>query len=81
MPRHATVARRTLLLSMIAQRALDDARRLKCGAAALTLTLAEWEHRERSRAELNRIPDHQLKDLPYDTSVILNERQKPFWRA
>jgi len=39
-----------------------------------------WRQRARSRAELDLIPDHRLKDLPLDMAAILYERDKPFWK-
>jgi uncharacterized protein YjiS (DUF1127 family) len=73
----------------MARRAIDDAGRLAetwaatCVTtwAALRRTLALWRQRARTRAELRQIPDHLLSDLPIDTSTLLIDRSKPFWRA
>ena len=80
MSRHAIVSTKHLPLSLRAPRAIDDAGRLGERWAALHRILAVWRHRARTRAELRLIPDHQLKDVPFDMSTIANERAKPFWK-
>jgi len=71
------VPRRPVLLSEGAA----PARWLGEGWAALRRTWLLWRQRARSRAELDLIPAHRLKDLPFDTSTILNERAKHLWEA
>jgi len=76
----AMVPARPLLPSATARRAINLDRGSGEGWATLRRTLALWRERARSRAELRRMPDHRLTDLPLDTSAILNERDKPFWK-
>ena len=79
MTRHATAPARPLLLSMMTRRAVNDAHRLGERWAALHRTLVLWRRRARTRAELDLIPSHRLKDLPHDMTTILNERDKQLW--
>ena len=44
-------------------------------------TLAVWETRARTRAELGRIDRARLPDLGLTTAEVLHEASKPFWRA
>ena len=85
MSQYPTIPARHLLLSGMAQRAINDAARLSETWAAiwaeLRRTLDLWRQRARTRAELRMIPDHRLNDLPIDTSILLSDRGKPFWRA
>jgi uncharacterized protein YjiS (DUF1127 family) len=80
MTRDALASLRPLAVSDIARRSTNDAGQLAERAAALGRMLAVWRHRARTRAELDLIPSHRLNDLPFDTSTIWNEREKPFWK-
>lgn len=41
----------------------------------------EWHHRARSRAELARMSDCDLRDIGLTRTEVARERAKPFWRA
>lgn len=45
------------------------------------LTLAVWETRARTRAELKHLPPERYGDLGLTTAEVLHETAKPFWRA
>jgi uncharacterized protein YjiS (DUF1127 family) len=79
MTRHVMFPTRPLLLCATPRRALDDVRRLGEGWAAIGRTLTLWRRLARSRAELDLIPDHRLRDLPFDMATARHERAKPFW--
>lgn len=85
MTHHAAVPASHLLQSGMARRAIDDAGRLAATCARfwaeLRQTLTLWRQRARTRAALRLIPDRLLSDLPMDTSTLLIDRGKPFWRA
>jgi uncharacterized protein YjiS (DUF1127 family) len=72
------VPTRPRLLSATPRRAINDTRWLGERWAALSRTLTLWRQRARSRAELDLIPHHRLNDLPFDTAMIVSERNKPF---
>ena len=44
-------------------------------------TLHIWRQRYRSRSELAQWTDRDLHDVGLSRSDILNEAEKPFWRA
>lgn len=46
----------------------------------LTLTLAEWRHRARSRVALARLSARELADIGLSPAERLRECEKPFWR-
>lgn len=48
---------------------------------AAALTLAHWETRRRSRIALERLSDHQLKDVGLNQVAATTEISKPFWRG
>lgn len=81
MTRHAMVPSKPLIMSLTARRAIDDLRRPGEIWTMLRRTWALWRHRARTRAELRLIPSHQLNDLPFDTSAIVSERKKAFWKG
>jgi uncharacterized protein YjiS (DUF1127 family) len=80
MTRHAMIRTRPLLLAATSRRTINDTRWLGERWTALGRTLTLWRRRARSRAELDLIPHHRLNDLPFDTSMIVSERNKPFWK-
>jgi len=41
----------------------------------------EWRHRARSRAELARMSDYDLRDLGLTRAEVARESAKPFWQA
>lgn len=45
------------------------------------LMLAGWEDRRRSRIALERLSDHQLKDVGLSQAAAHAEIAKPFWRV
>ena len=49
--------------------------------ASLILRLGDWRRRARSRAELARLSDHDLRDIGLTPAEALREYAKPFWRA
>lgn len=44
-------------------------------------TLAKWETRARTRAQLRRLPTERYADIGLTTAEVLHEVAKPFWRA
>ncbi|MBE9557694.1 MAG: DUF1127 domain-containing protein [Proteobacteria bacterium] len=40
-----------------------------------------WRHRARSRRQLLRLNESQLRDIGIDRQVAAEEAGKPFWRA
>jgi uncharacterized protein YjiS (DUF1127 family) len=48
--------------------------------ARLLAALADWRRRLRSRAELLRFCDRQLRDIGVTRADVARERAKPFWR-
>jgi uncharacterized protein YjiS (DUF1127 family) len=49
--------------------------------ASLMRTIELWLRRARYRDELERLSDHQLRDIGLDRETVLHEAGKPFWRA
>jgi len=49
--------------------------------ASLSDTFHLWRQRYRSRQELARWTDGDLHDVGISWSDIVNEAEKPFWRA
>jgi uncharacterized protein YjiS (DUF1127 family) len=50
-------------------------------AAGALGTLELWLWRAHYRDELERLSDHQLRDIGLDRETVLQEARKPFWRA
>jgi len=48
--------------------------------AQLQVAAALWRRRARSRTELARLSERELKDLGIGPSAALYESRKPFWR-
>jgi uncharacterized protein YjiS (DUF1127 family) len=48
--------------------------------ARLVAALADWRRRIRSRAELLRFSDRQLRDIGVTRADVVREHAKPFWR-
>jgi uncharacterized protein YjiS (DUF1127 family) len=42
---------------------------------------AEWRRRARSRAELARMSDHDLRDIGITRAEVAHESAKPIWWA
>ena len=49
--------------------------------AGITTTLAEWRRRARSRTELARFGEHELRDIGLSPDERWRECNKPFWQA
>lgn len=47
----------------------------------VTVTLAEWDLRYRTRNALKRLNDDQLADIGLDRGTAYTEARRPFWRA
>lgn len=47
----------------------------------LVIAFQEWQERRRTRRELMRLTDYQLKDIGLSRVDAEEEFQKPFWRA
>ncbi len=50
------------------------------GLAALLVAVEAWRERRRSRRELMRLSDYQLKDIGLSRLDAEQEFTKPFWR-
>jgi uncharacterized protein YjiS (DUF1127 family) len=48
---------------------------------AVAVTLATWELRARTRADLRAMDPARYPDLGLSTAEVLHEVAKPFWRA
>ena len=46
-----------------------------------TGVLKQWNHRRRSRAHLDALPPHLLRDIGLNQAEAEIESRKPFWRA
>ena len=55
--------------------------RLSLLAATVQYLAAEWRQRARSRAELARMSDHDLRDIGITRAEVAHESAKPIWRA
>lgn len=47
----------------------------------LVIALQEWQERYRSRRDLVRMSEHQLKDIGLSRFDAEEEYRKPFWRG
>jgi uncharacterized protein YjiS (DUF1127 family) len=43
--------------------------------------LAAWSARQRSRAQLSQLSDHELHDIGITRAQAFYEHEKPFWRG
>lgn len=50
-------------------------------AGALFTAVLEWQERHRSRRDLMRLSDYQLKDIGLSRLDAEEEYSKPFWRG
>ena len=50
-------------------------------AGALVTALLEWQERLRSRRDLMRLSEYQLKDIGLSRFDAEEEYSKPFWRG
>ncbi|WP_303978025.1 DUF1127 domain-containing protein [Dongia mobilis] len=48
---------------------------------ALVVAFLEWQERHRSRRDLMRLSDYQLKDIGLSRLDAEEEYSKPFWRG
>jgi uncharacterized protein YjiS (DUF1127 family) len=48
---------------------------------SLVCLLREWSRRFRSRREIGRLDEHDLRDLCQSRGQMSFEANKPFWRA
>ena len=48
---------------------------------SLLQTLREWRCRTRSRRDIAKLDDRDIRDLGLDPGQLRFEAQKPFWRA
>ncbi len=48
---------------------------------ALVIAFQEWQERHRSRRDLMRLSDYQLKDIGLSRFDAEEEFSKPFWRG
>jgi len=48
---------------------------------AVVIAFQEWQERHRTRRDLMRLSDYQLKDIGLSRFDAEEEFQKPFWRA
>jgi len=49
--------------------------------SAVVIAFQEWQERYRTRRDLMRLSDYQLKDIGLSRFDAEEEFQKPFWRA
>ena len=54
--------------------------RLPILVATVPHLVAEWRRRARSRAELARMSDHDLRDIGITRTEVAHELAKPIWR-
>lgn len=80
----------TSLLSSLAPRrlaagrllpALDIALPLERMARVAAATVATWRARARARRDLAAMDDRMRRDIGLSRYQVLNETNKPFWRA
>lgn len=50
-------------------------------AGALVTAVLEWQDRQRSRRDLMRLSEYQLKDIGLSRFDAEEEYSKPFWRG
>lgn len=50
-------------------------------AGALVVAVLEWQERRRSRRDLMRLSEYQLKDIGLSRFDAEEEYSKPFWRG
>ena len=55
--------------------------RLPIRVATVQHLAAEWRRCARSRAELARMSDHDLRDIGITRAEVAHESAKPIWRA
>jgi uncharacterized protein YjiS (DUF1127 family) len=60
--------------------ATRDPGRVAVLAAAVAAALAEWRRRWRTRVDLGRMSDHELRDLGITRAEAAREAALPFWR-
>jgi len=61
--------------------AAEIARRgVRSASAAVRAILSEWRRRVRSRRELRKLNDRDLKDFQWTRADAVAESRKPFWR-
>jgi uncharacterized protein YjiS (DUF1127 family) len=53
----------------------------RAGAHGVLATVARWQERRRTRRELARFTEWQLKDIGLTRGQAVAEFGKPFWRA
>jgi uncharacterized protein YjiS (DUF1127 family) len=53
----------------------------RAGARGVLATVARWQERRRTRRELARFTEWQLKDIGLSRGQAMAEIDKPFWRA
>lgn len=63
---------------LIAGRPLPPLSRI---AFAFAMTVLAWENRRHTRAALQRLDPHVLRDIGLDPVAAEDEAAKPFWRA
>jgi uncharacterized protein YjiS (DUF1127 family) len=51
------------------------------GVGSLVVAFLEWQERHRSRRDLMRLSEHQLKDIGLSRFDAEEEYSKPFWRG
>jgi uncharacterized protein YjiS (DUF1127 family) len=44
-------------------------------------TLQSWADRRRTRTHLYRLPDYMLRDIGISRADVVEEYEKPFWKA
>jgi len=50
-------------------------------AGRIRRALAEWRRRARSRTQLARLAEHELRDIGLTPADAAREYAKPFWRG
>jgi uncharacterized protein YjiS (DUF1127 family) len=53
----------------------------RAGVRGVLATMARWQERRRTRRELARFSELQLKDIGLSRGQAMAEVDKPFWRA
>jgi len=53
----------------------------RASARGVLATVAKWQERRRTRRELARFTERQLKDIGLSRGQAMAEVDKPFWRA
>lgn len=57
------------------------ARGVRGWVRVVAVVLKQWNHRRRSRAHLDALPSHLLRDIGLSQAEAELEARKPFWRA